>query len=415
MHLAQFVHRFPPALGGAESYTARLTDYLRECGHKVDLWTTSAVRLEEFWQPGAGPTAIEPSIRRYRPLTFPLRRYLLKALTYVPSTRMRSFLLPCNPISLAMWRDAGNFDGPLDAVHATAFPYAWPILCARRLARRHGVPFLLTPFLHLGDERTKRQYTQPALRWLLHDADCVFVQTQLERDAVLELGVKEDQIVLQGLGVEPRECTGGDRAAFRRQHGIRNDEVVIGHLANLSIEKGSIDLVKAFRRLKNCRLVLAGSSMPNFRKHFQPHPGIILAGSLTEMEKRDFYAGIDVFALPSCCDSFGLVLLEAWANGVPCVAYRAGGPGEIIRHEIDGLLADNTVPGLVSCLERFMLLGDYRRRCGDAGNLRCSSEFDWQSKLDQFRFAMMQRIRDAKRKAPQNRRIVAIPAMHSSL
>ena len=55
-----------------------------------------------------------------------------------------------------------------DVVHATAFPYAFPIACARRLARRVGAPFVLTPFLHLGDpddpnDRTRRAYTQPAL------------------------------------------------------------------------------------------------------------------------------------------------------------------------------------------------------------------------------------------------------------
>jgi len=62
-----------------------------------------------------------------------------------------------------------------DVVHATAFPYAFPIACARRLARRLRVPFVLTPFLHLGDpedrrDRTRRQYTQPALMALARSA-----------------------------------------------------------------------------------------------------------------------------------------------------------------------------------------------------------------------------------------------------
>ena len=65
--------------------------------------------------------------------------------------------------------------GRLDAVHAAAFPYSYPIVCGLRLARRRGVPFLLTPFLHLGDpadprDRTRRQYTAPHLRWLLRQA-----------------------------------------------------------------------------------------------------------------------------------------------------------------------------------------------------------------------------------------------------
>src|SRR5581483_4910426 len=220
-------------------------------------------------------------------------------------------------------------DLAFDVVHAAAFPYAWPIACAWRLARRLGVPFLLTPFLHLGDpddpdDRTRRGYTAPPLRWLLGQADAVFVQTPLERDAVLGLGVAPARVHLQGLGVEPAECTGGDRPAARRRWGTLPHEVVVGHLANQSREKGTVDLLRALEGLwaegLPIRLVLAGPEMPNFRTFWQDfvrrvRPATVghvrRLGVLSEAEKRDFFAGLDVFALPSRSDSFGLVLLEA--------------------------------------------------------------------------------------------------------
>src|SRR5947208_962267 len=59
---------------------------------------------------------------------------------------------------------------------------------------------------------------------------------------------------------------------------------------------------------------------------------------LDSQQKKDFFAAIDMFAMPSFSDSFGLVFLEAWANGIPNVAYRAGGVAGVIRHEVDGLL-----------------------------------------------------------------------------
>ena len=52
MHIAQFVHRYPPALGGAEAYTARLCEYLAGRGDDVRVWTTTAVELEELWRAG---------------------------------------------------------------------------------------------------------------------------------------------------------------------------------------------------------------------------------------------------------------------------------------------------------------------------------------------------------------------------
>src|SRR5436189_67622 len=81
----------------------------------------------------------------------PGRRYLLKALSLLPWRDLRRLALGCNPISWAMRRDAGRTTQPFDAVHATALPYTWPIACGLRLARRLRVPFLLTPFVHLGD------------------------------------------------------------------------------------------------------------------------------------------------------------------------------------------------------------------------------------------------------------------------
>jgi glycosyltransferase involved in cell wall biosynthesis len=296
-----------------------------------------------------------------------------------------------------MWRDAGRYTGPLDAVHATAFPYSFPIACGLRLARRRGVPFLLTPFLHLGGptdphDVTRKQYTKPHLRWLLRQADRVFVQTAAERDATIELGVPAKRVVLQGLGVEPAECTGGDRDAARRAWGA-GDEVVIGHLANNSAEKGTIDLLRAAERLwaegKRLRVVLAGPEMPNFRTFwagFGTKERVTRLGVLTDAQKRDFFAGIDLFALPSRCDSFGLVLLEAWANGKPNVVYRAGGPAELVRHECDGLQAAcGDVEGLSRQLERVVSDAGLRRALGAAGRRRVASEFVWRDKLELVR------------------------------
>ena len=105
-------------------------------------------------------------------------------------------------------------------------------------------------------------------------------------------------------------------------------------------------------------------------------------GVLDEQQKRDFFAGIDVFALPSRSDSFGLVLLEAWANGVPNVGYRAGGIAWVIRHEQDGLLVKcGDIAALSQALLRLVQDGELRRRLGIAGQERTRTEFHWEEKL----------------------------------
>src|SRR5205807_3052493 len=51
MRLAQFVQRYPPALGGSEAYIQRLSRFLVDGGDSVTVWTTTAFDLEAFWSP----------------------------------------------------------------------------------------------------------------------------------------------------------------------------------------------------------------------------------------------------------------------------------------------------------------------------------------------------------------------------
>ena len=344
-----------------------------------------------------------------------MRRYLLKAMSFLPGATWKAMTMPCNPVAVEMWRTAGRFDGPCDAVHASAFPYAWPIVCARRLAQRKGVPFLLTPFLHLGSpdrkDRTRRQYLAKPLRALLQSADRIFVQTPSERRAVADLGISDEKIILQGMGVDPSECVadniGEARLRLRQRAELPGKLLVVGHLANLSYEKGTIDLLQAAAKLRDDGLklavVLAGPTMPNFREFWKASPKyayIRPLGILNDAEKRDFFSGIDVFALPSRSDSFGLVLLEAWANGVPNIVYRAGGPADLVRHGTDGVsVRCGDVAGFADGLRGLLADEVFRRRLGEAGRARIGTEFRWEEKLaiverECLRFALAPRERE---------------------
>ena len=405
-HVAHFVHRYPPALGGAEAYCKRLCEYHRNCGDRVTVFTTTAVELDEFAIPSKRPTLADEDdgslhIRRFRPMTFPLRRYVLKALSLVPHRPWQAATQPCGPVCPDMATAAASFDEPLDAVHAMAFPYSLPILCAYRLARRRGVPFFLTPFLHLGDpidphDRTRRQYTRPHLRWLLKRADGVFVQTPSEQRSVIALGVPENRVHLQGLGVDAAECTGGNRERARTEWSFAPGEFAIGHLANASIEKGTVDLLKA-AALANIRVVVAGPAMPNFERFWTRYERKDLAtrlGPISDAQKRDFSAGIDAFALPSRTDSFGLVLLEAWANAKPVIAYRAGGPADLVRDGIDGwLVRCGDVAALADALRE--CAGNPARRAafGAKGSARIATEFGWEPKLELVRTELIRLVK----------------------
>jgi len=418
-----------------------LSRYCVEQGDSVDVFTSNAIALEAFWSPTGkcGSPGIEVmdgvTIRRYPLWRMRGRRWLLKPLSLIPHRLSQCLTMPCNPISYDMWRDSGRCQHPYDAVHASAFPYAFPIVCARRLARNLNIPLFITPFLHLGnpddpDDRTRKAYTAPPLRWLLNEADGVFVQTPSERDAVRQLGLPDKKIILQGLGVDPGGCTGGYRADARQRWQLPDEAFVVGHLANNSWEKGTSDLLAAMEPLWRqglpIYLVLAGPEMPNFTQCWtafvQRCPEyatrwVRRLGAISDAEKRDFFACIDSFALPSRSDSFGLVLLEAWANGVPNIGYRAGGIADVIRHERDGLLVPcGSVPGLTQAIGR--LYEDVRMRedFGQAGLARLKIDFRWNDKLALVRDSIKERIgmQEKTRTAEASRTLPTLPASRRS-
>ncbi|HZZ81908.1 MAG TPA: glycosyltransferase family 4 protein, partial [Gemmataceae bacterium] len=153
--------------------------------------------------------------------------------------------------------------------------------------------------------------------------------------------------------------------------------------------------------------LLAGPQMPNFIRSWDAFAArmpdtartrVRQLGVLSDSQKRDFFAGIDLFALPSRSDSFGLVLLEAWANGVPNVAYRAGGIADVIRHERDGLLVPcGDIDGLSRALDRLCNDVEARADMGMAGQARLAREFRWHDKLTLVRESIAARISSQKR------------------
>ena len=90
-------------------------------------------------------------------------------------------------------------------------------------------------------------------------------------------------------------------------------------------------------------LILAGPSSPDFERFLESlptasWPWLKRLGPLPLADRADFFASINIFSMPSRTDSYGIVFLEAWANGLPVVAAEAGGVPEVVRHGEAGYL-----------------------------------------------------------------------------
>ena len=93
---------------------------------------------------------------------------------------------------------------------------------------------------------------------------------------------------------------------------------------------------------------------------------------------RGAYHAAEVFCLPSLHEPFGIVVLEAWAAGLPVVAARVGGIPSFTRHGEDVLHADPEQPAsLARQLLEVMDNPRLARRLAVNGQRRARQEFDW--------------------------------------
>ena len=92
----------------------------------------------------------------------------------------------------------------------------------------------------------------------------------------------------------------------------------------------------------------------------------------------ELYRSCSIFAMPSRCETWGDVFLEAMAYGLPCIGSTADAMPEIIRHGETGYVVDNgDVDALAAYLERLLVDSELRQAMGARGYARAAQNYTW--------------------------------------
>ena len=157
-------------------------------------------------------------------------------------------------------------------------------------------------------------------------------------------------------------------------------------VGRLEERKGLIHLLKAYHRLRkrkvDARLLVVGAG-PKLReyKRFVGLRGIRdveFLGRVTDEEKVRYFASADIYCAPNTGqESFGIVLLEAMAAGVPIVASDIHGFKRVVERNVQGLLVEPRNPrALAAALYALTRDPELRHEMGEAGRAR-APEFSW--------------------------------------
>ncbi|MEM1028139.1 MAG: glycosyltransferase family 1 protein [Planctomycetota bacterium] len=251
-------------------------------------------------------------------------------------------------IRLAIWPYGGTYraldDFQPDAIHiATEGPIG---RAGRRYCLKNKLPF--TTSYHTQFPHYLKAYfgipkfaTYKFIRWFHGKAKATLTPTK----------TVAEELHANGLPTARTWSRGADTELFRLQEKTLFDDLprpIFLNAGRVAVEKN----IEAFLALDLPGTKVVVGDGPNRAKLQAKHPDVHWAGYQFGEDLARHYASADVFVFPSLTDTFGVVMLEANASGLPVAAYPVTGPIDVVQEGVTGCLND-----------------DLRQACLDAANL----------------------------------------------
>ena len=360
-------YEFPPLFGGVGTYCVEIARAATELGHHV------TVLAPDHGTDDAAYDATLPFTVERLPIAAYIAHPVRSLLTYV-----RRLLRP----------DVANYD----VLHLADWP---PIVAARLISLIKPLRFRL--ILHGTDALLLNQARLPKLvkaGRVLAKADKVVANSRYTLATARREHpyITDAQSVVALLGVraswfEPAD----DIVTLRQRYGIPDERRILLSVSRLDQRKGHRHVLEALSRLSTqdkagiAYVVVGKAGDAGHAAALEKQAAgiglpVIFTGPLPEDEVRTFYAGAYLFLLlgedrSDKIEGFGLVFLEAAAQGVPSLSTAIGGVPEVVLDGKTGLLvADRDPDAAAKAIAQ--LLGDEAMRDELGRNAR-----DWASTL----------------------------------
>lgn len=311
IRLALFSDTYAPQVNGVSRTLERLAEAICERGGEVRVFTTS--------DPSASPA--ERDIVRFRSLPFWAEKHLRISLPTFGTVHDQ----------LKAW-------GP-DIVHiATSFGVG---IAGRAAARSLGIP-LVTSY-HTSLAQYSRHYgltmltplSWTILRWFHNGGLRTYCPSKAIESELKHHGFLN--VTRWSRGVDAQRYNPSYRStAARRLLGAGADTVIVAYVGRIASEKGLARALEgmnaAAAQLPN-RFLFAFAGDGPLLSYCRSHapPDSVFAGRIVGKDLSEFYASADIFVFPSTTDTFGNVLQEAMAAGLPIVAADADPTREVLR------------------------------------------------------------------------------------
>ena len=225
----------------------------------------------------------------------------------------------------------------------------------------------------LTEDSFLESVTWKYMHWFYGQLDTVFVNSEEYRQSWIKRGFEPAKLKILPRGLDTELFNPGRRDPhFWERFGQINGDVRLLYVGRLSREKDLDVLASAYRRLRDekvpVQLYVVGHG-PYAQALSKALPDAFFTGYLQGKDLAAAYASSDIFVFPSTTDTFGNVIIEAQASGVPVIVSDSGGPKELVDDHMNGLVTKShnvedfarAIRTLVSDPKRRQQMGDKAR------------------------------------------------------
>jgi glycosyltransferase involved in cell wall biosynthesis len=206
--------------------------------------------------------------------------------------------------------------------------------------------------------------------WYYDQMNLIFVPSQSTGEELVEKGIHPEKIRLYPRGIDIERFHPSKRSEqFNDTYGL-DDGLKLLYVGRVSKEKNLELLVEVYRSLirsgDKISLVVVGDGpyFEEMKQELQDTPAVF-TGYLQGEKLSEVFASSDVFVFPSTTDTFGNVVLEAQASGLPVIVTDSGGPQEnLIANKTGLIVPGNDITMLIQAIKSLTANPDRRKEMG---------------------------------------------------
>ena len=345
MKIAFFTNCYKPLINGVVSSIVSLKESFEKKGHETFIF---APRVESYQDE-------EANIFRYHSINLTHRVKYPVAI----------------PLSLRAGQAITAFKPDIIHLH---HPFVLS-LPAIMYAAKLKIPKVLT--IHTQYERyayyvspIPHVITNEAIRRIIFNlsdkVDIITTPSQSMKDLIGNYKIKKEVAVIpNAIDIDLfREKDEQEIALLRKELQISPDDIVILYLGRVSLEKNIDKIIKALaiigdKKIDNFKFIVVGDGtavkqLNSLANSLGLTEKVKFVGAIEREKVRHYYQIGDIFSFSSTSETFGMVIIEALASGLPVLAVKAPGAVDIITDGLDGILVEDDVYQFAEQLENLI-------------------------------------------------------------